>query len=206
MWKRNPLKSDEGGQALAANRLIGSWEFCGGTKCQSLHWTLSTGRVEFFQMMNTTLYQVTHFPWRIPVLQLTNCAFSSNSTNWPKMHLLKVKYISRVIRLLGAFGTKESINIKVSSKNVTIAMHCSVLFLSLLWTQAHLLHLLWISTVNKQWLFINLCRKWQPRNSEWLNIILAFGFALNASIYDSEWTLLLRFKPIGRIIQILSQP
>ena len=96
MWKRNPLKSDEGGQALAANRLIGSWEFCGGTKCQSLRWTLSTGRVEFFQMMNTTFYQVTHFPWRIPVLQLTNWAFSSNSTNWPKMHLLKVKYIYRL--------------------------------------------------------------------------------------------------------------
>ena len=62
-------------------------------------------------------------------------------------------------RLLGAFGTKESINIKVSSKNVTIAMHCSVLFLSLLWTQAHLLHLLWISTVNKQWLFIHTTTK-----------------------------------------------
>ena len=184
MWKRNPLKSDEGGQALAANRLIGSWEFCGGTKCQSLRWTLSTGRVEFFQMMNTTFYQVTHFPWRIPVLQLTNCAFSSNSTNWPKMHLLKVKYISGVgIYVIGCIWNK---GINKHQSVFQKCHHCSALFLSLLWTQAHLLHLLWISTVYKQWLFINLFRKRQPRNSEWLNITLAFGSVLNASIYDSE--------------------
>ena len=154
MWKRNPLKSDEGGQALAANRLIGSWEFCGGTKCQSLRWTLSTGRVEFFQMMNTTFYQVTHFPWRIPVLQLTNCAFSSNSTNWPKMHLLKVKYISRVgIYVIGCIWNK---GINKHQSVFQKCHHCSALFLSVLWIQAHLLHLLWISTVNKQWLLPSL--------------------------------------------------
>ena len=204
MWKRNPLKSDEGGQALAANRLIGSWEFCGGTKCQSLLWTLSTGRVEFFQMMNTTLYQVTHFPWRIPVLQLTNWAFSSNSTNWPKMHLLKVKYISGVgIYVIGCIWNK---GINKHQSVFQKCHHCSALFLFVLWIQAHLLHLLWISTVYKQWLFINLFRKRQPRNSEWLNITLAFGSVLNASIYDSEWTLLFRFKPIRRIIQTVCQP
>ena len=195
MWKRNPLKSDEGGQALAANRLIGSWEFCGGTKCQSLLWTLSTGSVELIHFIKSPTFPEGYlsFNWQT-ALSLVIPQIGQKCISW-RWNI----YTGWGFMLLGAFGTKESINIKVSSKNVTIAVHC----FSLYYESKHIYYIFF----GFQQLTNNDCSAIrQQRNSEWLNIILAFGSALNAPIYDSEWTLLFQFKPIRRIIQTLSQP
>ena len=200
MWKRNPLKSDEGGQALAANRLIGSWEFCGGQSAnlsvghfQLAGWSSSKWWTLHFTKSPTFPEGYLSFNWQT-ALSVVIPQIGQKCISW-RWNI----YPGRGFTLLGAFGTKESINIKVSSKNVTIAVHC----FSLYYESKHIYYIFF----GFQQLTNNDCSAIrQQRNSEWLNIILAFGSALNAPIYDSEWTLLFQFKPIRRIIQTLCQP